>query len=176
MPYIPHVIVLHLCIIYHFRFLYSKPLACSTGLGSGHADSHPESEGPFGKLGLPSPADWSAFLNVSHSKKERDLTQLALSDHEQRELYEAARQVQSTFRKYKVGPIRIQGHLCITAHVGCHGVPPFLVFIVAWFQSLWCIVWCCKVNPGYKPDLSGFWGVKVTRRFVFGFVLKRHCS
>lgn len=117
-------------------------MACSTGLGSGHTDSHPESEGPFGKLGLPSPADWSAFLNASHSKKERDLTQLALSDHEQRELYEAARQVQSTFRKYKVGPIRIQGHLCITAHAGCHGVPLFfgvhcgLVSVIV----LYCVV------------------------------------
>ena len=85
------------------RFLYNKPLASSAGLGGGHAGVLPEPESPLGKLGLPSPADWSAFLNASHSKEERDLTQLALSDHEQRELYEAARQVQSTFRKYKVG-------------------------------------------------------------------------
>ncbi|GAA6085936.1 calmodulin-binding transcription activator 1 isoform X2 [Tachysurus ichikawai] len=102
------------------RFLYSKPLACSTGLGVGHTGNHPESEGPFGKLGLPSPADWNAFLNVSHSKKERDLTQLALSDHEQRELYEAARQVQSTFRKYKGRPIREQQELAAAVIQRCY--------------------------------------------------------
>lgn len=129
----PCVVILNLTRIYFSRFLYSKPQACSVGLDSGHAGSHPESEGPFGKLGLPSPADWSAFLNVSHSKKERDLTQLALSDHEQRELYEAARQVQSTFRKYKVGRIRSQGHLCITAHVSW--CSPFF----------WCSLW-----PGFS--------------------------
>lgn len=33
---------------------------------------------------------------------ERDLAQLTLSDPEQRELYEAARLVQTAFRKYKV--------------------------------------------------------------------------
>lgn len=132
-------------IIIFFRFLYSKPVPCSTGLGAGHTGSHPDSEGPFGKFGLPSPADWSAFLNVSHSKKERDSTQLALSDHEQRELYEAARQVQSTFRKYKVGTFRIQGHLCITAHVGCHGVPPFLVCLL-WPGFSHCAVSCVVVK------------------------------
>ncbi|XP_060714005.1 calmodulin-binding transcription activator 1-like isoform X2 [Tachysurus vachellii] len=102
------------------RFLYSKPLACSTGLAVGHTGNHPESEGPFGKLGLPSPADWNAFLNVSHSKKERDLTQLALSDHEQRELYEAARQVQSTFRKYKGRPLREQQELAAAVIQRCY--------------------------------------------------------
>ncbi|TSU49989.1 Calmodulin-binding transcription activator 1 [Bagarius yarrelli] len=99
------------------RFLYNKSLACSTGL---NADSHPESKGHFGKLGLPSPADWSAFLNVSHSKKEQDLTQLALSDHEQRELYEAARQVQSTFRKYKGRQLREQQELAAAVIQRCY--------------------------------------------------------
>ncbi|XP_053340424.1 calmodulin-binding transcription activator 1-like isoform X4 [Clarias gariepinus] len=102
------------------RFLYSKPVPCSTGLGAGHTGSHPDSEGPFGKFGLPSPADWSAFLNVSHSKKERDSTQLALSDHEQRELYEAARQVQSTFRKYKGRPLREQQELAAAVIQRCY--------------------------------------------------------
>ncbi|XP_046730969.1 calmodulin-binding transcription activator 1-like isoform X1 [Silurus meridionalis] len=102
------------------RFIYSKPVACSTGLEDSHAGSHPECEGPFGKLGLPSPADWSAFLNVPHSRKERDLTQLALSDHEQRELYEAARQVQSTFRKYKGRPLREQQELAAAVIQRCY--------------------------------------------------------
>lgn len=51
---------------------------------------------------LPSPADWSEFINASNSKVERDLAQLTLSDPEQRELYEAARLVQTAFCKYKV--------------------------------------------------------------------------
>lgn len=51
---------------------------------------------------LPPPADWSEFLQASNSKVERDLAQLTLSDPEQRELYEAARLVQTAFRKYKV--------------------------------------------------------------------------
>ncbi|XP_072522493.1 calmodulin-binding transcription activator 1-like isoform X3 [Salminus brasiliensis] len=102
------------------RFLYNKPLASSAGLGGGHAGGQPEPESPLGKLGLPSPADWSAFLNASHSKEERDLTQLALSDHEQRELYEAARQVQSTFRKYKGRPLREQQELAAAVIQRCY--------------------------------------------------------
>ncbi|KAI4904847.1 hypothetical protein NFI96_018232, partial [Prochilodus magdalenae] len=102
------------------RFLYNKPLASSAGLGGGHAGVLPEPESPLGKLGLPSPADWSAFLNASHSKEERDLTQLALSDHEQRELYEAARQVQSTFRKYKGRPLREQQELAAAVIQRCY--------------------------------------------------------
>uniref|UniRef100_A0A3B4C4G4 Calmodulin-binding transcription activator 1 n=1 Tax=Pygocentrus nattereri TaxID=42514 RepID=A0A3B4C4G4_PYGNA len=102
------------------RFLYNKPLASSAGLGGGHSGAKPEPESPLGKLGLPSPADWSAFLNASHSKEERDLTQLALSDHEQRELYEAARQVQSTFRKYKGRPLREQQELAAAVIQRCY--------------------------------------------------------
>ncbi|XP_062842383.1 calmodulin-binding transcription activator 1-like isoform X1 [Trichomycterus rosablanca] len=102
------------------RFLYSKPPAFSTELAVEHPRSHQESDGHLGKLGLPSPADWSAFLNVSHSKKERDMTQLALSEHEQRELYEAARQVQSTFRKYKGRPLREQQELAAAVIQRCY--------------------------------------------------------
>lgn len=85
------------------RFLFNKPLTSSPGLGPVHGGGQPELDGPLGKLGLQTPAEWTALLNASHNKEERDLTQLALSDPEQRELYEAARQVQNTFRKYKVG-------------------------------------------------------------------------
>lgn len=60
------------------------------------------SEGPFEKPTLPAPAEWSEFLRASNSKVERELAQLTLSDPEQRELYEAARLVQTAFRKYKV--------------------------------------------------------------------------
>lgn len=41
-------------------------------------------------------------MNASNSKMERELSQLTLTDLEQRELYEAARLVQTAFRKYKV--------------------------------------------------------------------------
>ncbi|TNN74847.1 Calmodulin-binding transcription activator 1 [Liparis tanakae] len=61
----------------------------------------PLREGPQERSALPSPADWSEFINASNSKVERDLAQLTLSDPEQRELYEAARLVQTAFRKYK---------------------------------------------------------------------------
>lgn len=63
----------------------------------------PVSEVAFEKPSLPSAADWSEFLSASTSEKvENELAQLTLSDHEQRELYEAARLVQTAFRKYKV--------------------------------------------------------------------------
>ncbi|XP_076862199.1 calmodulin-binding transcription activator 1 isoform X3 [Brachyhypopomus gauderio] len=102
------------------RFLYSRPLASTAGVGDARPPAPPEPMGPLGKLSLPSPADWSAFLNASHSKEERDLAQLALSDHEQRELYEAARQVQSTFRKYKGRPLREQQELAAAVIQRCY--------------------------------------------------------
>ncbi|XP_035376235.1 calmodulin-binding transcription activator 1-like [Electrophorus electricus] len=96
------------------RFLHSEPLAPPAGV------AQPESDGPLGRLTLPSPADWSAFLNASHSKEEQDLARLALSDHEQRELYEAARQVQSTFRKSKGRPLREQQELAAAVIQRCY--------------------------------------------------------
>uniref|UniRef100_A0A671LV28 Calmodulin-binding transcription activator 1 n=1 Tax=Sinocyclocheilus anshuiensis TaxID=1608454 RepID=A0A671LV28_9TELE len=73
---------------------------------------------PFGFLY--SPAEWTALLNASHNKEERDLTQLALSDPEQRELYEAAHQVQNTFRKYKGRPLREQQELAAAVIQRCY--------------------------------------------------------
>uniref|UniRef100_A0A4W4G1Y0 Calmodulin-binding transcription activator 1 n=1 Tax=Electrophorus electricus TaxID=8005 RepID=A0A4W4G1Y0_ELEEL len=95
------------------RYL-DEPLAPPAGV------AQPESDGPLGRLTLPSPADWSAFLNASHSKEEQDLARLALSDHEQRELYEAARQVQSTFRKSKGRPLREQQELAAAVIQRCY--------------------------------------------------------
>uniref|UniRef100_A0A673J0U3 Calmodulin-binding transcription activator 1 n=1 Tax=Sinocyclocheilus rhinocerous TaxID=307959 RepID=A0A673J0U3_9TELE len=80
----------------------------------------PELDGPLGKLGLQTPTEWTALLNASHNKEERDLTQLALSDPEQRELYEAARQVQNTFRKYKGRPLREQQELAAAVIQRCY--------------------------------------------------------
>ncbi|XP_067287961.1 calmodulin-binding transcription activator 1 isoform X9 [Pseudorasbora parva] len=102
------------------RFLFNKPLTHSPGLASVHGGGQPELDGPLGKLGFQSPAEWTALLNASHNKEERDLTQLALSDPEQRELYEAARQVQNTFRKYKGRPLREQQELAAAVIQRCY--------------------------------------------------------
>ncbi|XP_041954016.1 calmodulin-binding transcription activator 1-like isoform X3 [Alosa sapidissima] len=91
----------HLPSIIHLRSLYSEPLTPSSNPGLSPGGS-PLREGPLDKPGLPSPAEWSEFLSASNSKVERDLAQLTLSDPEQRELYEAARLVQTAFRKCKV--------------------------------------------------------------------------
>ncbi|XP_041946315.1 calmodulin-binding transcription activator 1 isoform X2 [Alosa sapidissima] len=102
------------------RFPYNKLGGTIPGLGSGSSSGTPELEGSLGKLGLPSLADWTAFLSVSHTKAEQDLAQLALSDPEQRELYEAARQVQSTFRKYKGQPLREQQEVAAAVIQRCY--------------------------------------------------------
>ncbi|XP_051768497.1 calmodulin-binding transcription activator 1 isoform X13 [Ctenopharyngodon idella] len=102
------------------RFLFNKPLTHSPGLAPVHGGGQPELDGPLGKLGFQSPAEWTALLNASHNKEERDLTQLALSDPEQRELYEAARQVQNTFRKYKGRPLREQQELAAAVIQRCY--------------------------------------------------------
>lgn len=109
------------------RSLYNEPLTPTSNPSLSPGGS-PLREGPLERSALPSPADWSEFINASNSKVERDLAQLTLSDPEQRELYEAARLVQTAFRKYKVqawhlvlcalkpintGPCRL-GHSCCT--------------------------------------------------------------
>ncbi|KAL6118173.1 camta2 [Pungitius sinensis] len=54
------------------------------------------------RLRPPSSAAWAEFLNASaNGKIERDFALLTLTDGEQRELYDAARIIQSAFRRYK---------------------------------------------------------------------------
>uniref|UniRef100_A0AAY5F143 Calmodulin-binding transcription activator 1 n=1 Tax=Electrophorus electricus TaxID=8005 RepID=A0AAY5F143_ELEEL len=103
--------------IIHLRSLYSEPLTPNPSLSPGGS---PMSDSPFEKAALPPPADWSEFLSASNSKVERELSQLTLSDSEQRELYEAARLVQTAFRKYKERPLREQQEVAAAVIQGCY--------------------------------------------------------
>ncbi|XP_062396149.1 calmodulin-binding transcription activator 1 [Sardina pilchardus] len=109
----------HLPSIIHLRSLYSEPLTPSSNPGLSPGGS-PLREGPLDKPGLPSPAEWSEFLSASNSKVERDLAQLTLSDPEQRELYEAARLVQTAFRKCKGRPLREQQDVAAAVVQRCY--------------------------------------------------------
>ncbi|KAM6977173.1 calmodulin-binding transcription activator 1 [Aplochiton taeniatus] len=105
--------------IIHLRSLYSEPLTPSSHPSLSPGGS-PLREGPPDRTALPSPADWSEFINASNSKVERDLAQLTLSDPEQRELYEAARLVQTAFRKYKGRPLREQQEVAAAVIQRCY--------------------------------------------------------
>ncbi|XP_032969322.1 calmodulin-binding transcription activator 1 isoform X15 [Rhinolophus ferrumequinum] len=102
------------------RSAYNEPLTRSsnTSLSPG---SSPVSEIAFEKPSLPSAADWSEFLSASTSEKvENEFAQLTLTDHEQRELYEAARLVQTAFRKYKGRPLREQQEVAAAVIQRCY--------------------------------------------------------
>lgn len=90
------------CPAFCCRSMYSGPLTPSSNTSLSPASS-PVNETAFEKPSLPSATDWSEFLSASTSEKvENEFAQLTLSDHEQRELYEAAKLVRTVFRKYKV--------------------------------------------------------------------------
>lgn len=94
------------------------PTAAQISLSPGGS---PVSEMAFEKPSLPSAADWSEFLSASASEKvENEFAQLTLSDHEQRELYEAARLVQTAFRKYKGRPLREQQEVAAAVIQRCY--------------------------------------------------------
>ncbi|XP_076421816.1 calmodulin-binding transcription activator 1 isoform X8 [Peromyscus maniculatus bairdii] len=104
----------------HIRSAYTEPLTPSSNASLSPAGS-PVSEVAFEKPSLPSAADWSEFLSASTSEKvENELAQLTLSDHEQRELYEAARLVQTAFRKYKGRPLREQQEVAAAVIQRCY--------------------------------------------------------
>ncbi|MGH0179672.1 UNVERIFIED_CONTAM: hypothetical protein FKN15_002161 [Acipenser sinensis] len=105
--------------VIHLRSMYSEPLTPSSNPSLSPASS-PVSEGGFDKPTLPSAADWTEFLNASNNKVERELAQLTLSDPEQRELYEAARLVQTAFRKYKGRPLREQQEVAAAVIQRCY--------------------------------------------------------
>eukprot|EP00063_Salmo_salar_P027150 XP_014001985.1 PREDICTED: calmodulin-binding transcription activator 1-like isoform X6 [Salmo salar] len=105
--------------IIQLRSLYSEPLTPSSNPSLSPGGS-PLREGPMERPTLPSPADWSEFIQASNNKVERDLAQLTLSDPEQRELYEAARLVQTAFRKYKGRPFREQQEVAAAVIQRCY--------------------------------------------------------
>ncbi|XP_055450004.1 calmodulin-binding transcription activator 2 isoform X2 [Psammomys obesus] len=85
--------------------------------------SAPASELPFegGRLAAPPAPSWAEFLSASTSgKMESDFALLTLSDHEQRELYEAARVIQTAFRKYKGRRLKEQQELAAAVIQRCY--------------------------------------------------------
>ncbi|KAG8568611.1 hypothetical protein GDO81_014072, partial [Engystomops pustulosus] len=110
----------HLPSAAQIRSLYSEPLTPSSNTSLSPACS-PMSESTFEKPSLPSAADWSEFLSASTNEKvENEFAQLTLSDHEQRELYEAAKLVQTVFRKYKGRPLREQQDVAAAVIQRCY--------------------------------------------------------
>nr|XP_014342828.1 PREDICTED: calmodulin-binding transcription activator 1 [Latimeria chalumnae] len=110
----------HLPSAAQIRSLYNEPLTPSSNTSLSPAGS-PISESAYEKPRLPSAADWSEFLSASTSKKmENEFAQLTLSDHEQRELYEAAKLVQTAFRKYKGHPLRDQQEVAAAVIQRCY--------------------------------------------------------
>ncbi|ERE69327.1 calmodulin-binding transcription activator 2 isoform 2 [Cricetulus griseus] len=81
------------------------------------------SELPFerGRLAIPPTPSWAEFLSASTSgKMESDFALLTLSDHEQRELYEAARVIQTAFRKYKGRRLKEQQEVAAAVIQRCY--------------------------------------------------------
>uniref|UniRef100_A0A8C2E143 Calmodulin-binding transcription activator 1 n=1 Tax=Cyprinus carpio TaxID=7962 RepID=A0A8C2E143_CYPCA len=110
----------HLPSIIHLSSpIYSEPLTPPSNPNLSPGNS-PMREGQFEKPTLPAPSEWSEFLRASNSKVERELAQLTLSDPEQRELYEAARLVQTAFRKYKGRPLREQQEVATAVIQRCY--------------------------------------------------------
>ncbi|KAM4650652.1 calmodulin-binding transcription activator 1 isoform 2-T2 [Discoglossus pictus] len=110
----------HLPSAAQIRSLYNEPMTPSSNTSLSPACS-PISETAFEKPSLPSAADWSEFLSASTNEKvENEFAQLTLSDHEQRELYEAAKLVQTVFRKYKGRPLREQQEVAAAVIHRCY--------------------------------------------------------
>nr|XP_055161837.1 calmodulin-binding transcription activator 2 isoform X10 [Nyctereutes procyonoides] len=85
--------------------------------------SAPPSELPLerGRLAVPPAPSWAEFLSASASgKMESDFALLTLSDHEQRELYEAARVIQTAFRKYKGRRLKEQQEVAAAVIQRCY--------------------------------------------------------
>lgn len=77
---------------------------------------------PFERLPPPpTAASWAEFLNASaNGKMESEFALLTLSDHEQRELYEAAKIIQAAFRKYKGRRLKEQQEMAAAVIQRCY--------------------------------------------------------
>ncbi|XP_066450002.1 calmodulin-binding transcription activator 2 isoform X3 [Eleutherodactylus coqui] len=90
------------------------------------APPSPTSPPPLGEISFerfdpPGAARWSEFLSASSSgRMESEFALLTLSDHEQRELYEAARVIQTAFRKYKGRRLKEQQDLAAAVIQRCY--------------------------------------------------------
>ncbi|XP_069805879.1 calmodulin-binding transcription activator 2 isoform X2 [Dendropsophus ebraccatus] len=83
--------------------------------------SPPLGEICFERFDPPGAARWSEFLSASSSgRMESEFALLTLSDHEQRELYEAARVIQTAFRKYKGRRLKEQQDLAAAVIQRCY--------------------------------------------------------
>ncbi|XP_054851068.1 calmodulin-binding transcription activator 2 isoform X2 [Eublepharis macularius] len=101
----------------------SRPLAASP---SGHSCLSPL-HSPLGELSFerlpppPTAASWAEFLNASaNGRMESEFALLTLSDHEQRELYEAAKIIQTAFRKYKGRRLKEQQEVAAAVIQRCY--------------------------------------------------------
>uniref|UniRef100_A0A8C5MJ51 Calmodulin-binding transcription activator 1 n=1 Tax=Leptobrachium leishanense TaxID=445787 RepID=A0A8C5MJ51_9ANUR len=90
------------------------------------APPSPSAPSPLGEISFerfdtPGTARWSEFLSASSSgRMESEFALLTLSDHEQRELYEAARVIQTAFRKYKGRRLKEQQDLAAAVIQRCY--------------------------------------------------------
>nr|XP_028557897.1 LOW QUALITY PROTEIN: calmodulin-binding transcription activator 2 [Podarcis muralis] len=105
------------------NFSQRRSLASSP---SGHSCLSPLPS-PLGELSFdrlpppPTAASWAEFLNASaNGKMESDFALLTLSDHEQRELYEAAKIIQTAFRKYKGRRLKEQQEMAAAVIQRCY--------------------------------------------------------
>ncbi|XP_044529138.1 calmodulin-binding transcription activator 2 isoform X1 [Gracilinanus agilis] len=74
-----------------------------------------------GHLAAPPAPSWAEFLGASaNGKMESDFALLTLSDHEQRELYEAGRVIQTPFRKYKGRRLKEQQEMAAAVIQRCY--------------------------------------------------------
>uniref|UniRef100_UPI002540970C LOW QUALITY PROTEIN: calmodulin-binding transcription activator 2-like n=1 Tax=Euleptes europaea TaxID=460621 RepID=UPI002540970C len=86
-----------------------------------NVDQHPHVSPRSACPPPPTVASWAEFLNASaNGKMESEFALLTLSDHEQRELYEAAKIIQTAFRKYKGRRLKEQQEVAAAVIQRCY--------------------------------------------------------
>ncbi|XP_059573807.1 calmodulin-binding transcription activator 2 isoform X2 [Alligator mississippiensis] len=81
----------------------------------------PGEPGPERRAAPPTAAGWAEFLNASaNGRMESAFAGLTLSDPEQRELYEAARVIQTAFRRYKGRRLKEQQEMAAAVIQRCY--------------------------------------------------------